>query len=567
MPTVQIRTATTTFPRAPPLAVPPGSNSTPHALHEADRLGLEITLNITSGWNLGGPDVTPDQASKLLTWTRTQVTGGTHVDIQLSAPTSSNNFYRQIAVLAYPLHHGAPLAKPFSGPNPPATQLSRRGDRLQHARFLRQMLTQRQTTPARQTPQQPTPTVEESVISQTTCTTTPSLGCSRRRLGDPAHRLHRLRRARLNFQRTWQGLAIDYMSRDAFDTYWTRTVDPSSTPQSPYSNSLKYLATDSWELGGTNWTQNFAEEFKSVAATIPSHGCPSSQAGSSETVTTARVFSLIFAAPSPILSSAITMTCLPNSRPTHRSVFKRKVAARTARPSTPRNVPPCRRSADRVLAPRTRIAAKTTSASSPRKQRARPTSMDKRFVAQEGETTIGPQWSESLPTDLKPSFDMAITEGMNRLVWHEFTSSPRHGLPGQEYFAGTHLNPKVTWWNAGDAFFFYLNRIQFLMQQGTPVDDVLYFYGDNVPNFVRLKADDPAHVLPGYDYDVTDEDALLHTIHLTGSSLTGPSGVTWRALHPSQNPQAIPLRTRAGRTRSPSRRHRHRLSRLSQRHA
>src|ERR1700722_10085872 len=26
-----------------------------HALREADRLGLEITLNITSGWNLGGP--------------------------------------------------------------------------------------------------------------------------------------------------------------------------------------------------------------------------------------------------------------------------------------------------------------------------------------------------------------------------------------------------------------------------------------------------------------------------------------------------------------------------------
>jgi hypothetical protein len=120
---------------------------------------------------------------------------------------------------------------------------------------------------------------------------------------------------------------------------------------------------------------------------------------------------------------------------------------------------------------------------------------------------------------------------MNRLVWHEFTSSPAStGLPGQEYFAGTHLNPKVTWWNAGSAFFTYLNRIQFMTQQGTPVNDILYFYGDNVPNFVRLKADDPAHALPGYDYDVTNEDALLLTIHLTGSSITGPSGVTWRAL-------------------------------------
>ena len=44
----------------------------------------------------------------------------------------------------------------------------------------------------------------------------------------------------------------------------------------------------------------------------------------------------------------------------------------------------------------------------------------KKFVAEEGMTSIGPQWSESPATDLKPSFDQAITEGMNRLVWHEF---------------------------------------------------------------------------------------------------------------------------------------------------
>ena len=41
-----------------------------HALKEADRLGLEISLNIESGWNLGGPSVKPEQAAKLLTWSR-----------------------------------------------------------------------------------------------------------------------------------------------------------------------------------------------------------------------------------------------------------------------------------------------------------------------------------------------------------------------------------------------------------------------------------------------------------------------------------------------------------------
>jgi hypothetical protein len=35
-----------------------------HALREADRLGLEMSLNIQSGWNLGGPVVTKEDAAK-----------------------------------------------------------------------------------------------------------------------------------------------------------------------------------------------------------------------------------------------------------------------------------------------------------------------------------------------------------------------------------------------------------------------------------------------------------------------------------------------------------------------
>src|ERR1700761_897765 len=82
-------------PPGPTFASPAWMELYTHALREADRLGLEITLNITSGWNLGGPDVTPQQAAKLLTWTRTQVTGGENVHMQLPAPEVRNGFYRQ----------------------------------------------------------------------------------------------------------------------------------------------------------------------------------------------------------------------------------------------------------------------------------------------------------------------------------------------------------------------------------------------------------------------------------------------------------------------------------------
>ena len=499
-----------------------------HALHEADRLGLEITLNITSGWNLGGPDVTPDQASKLLTWTRTQVTGGTHVDIQLSAPTSSNNFYRQIAVLAYPLHHGAPLAKPFSGP--PLRTRSAAAETGFSMPDSSAMLTDGDN-PAATDPAAADTSVEEirdlsnNVHNDTLTWDAPAGDWEILRIGytDSDARVS-------TSSGTWQGLAIDYMSRDAFNTYWTRTVEPLLNAAHD-SKSLKYLATDSWELGGTNWTQNFAEEFKKRRGYDPVPWLP---------VVAGRIVGDRDRSTRFLTDLRRTVADLIVSN--HYDLFAEKAAQHNlgvqAESGGPHGAPiDALETFRHATVPQTEFWSQNPHRSKDderffTKEAASAANIyGQRFVAQEGETSIGPQWSESLAADLKPSFDMAITEGMNRLVWHEFTSSPAStGLPGQEYFAGTHLNPKITWWNAGGAFFLYLNRIQFMMQQGTPVDDILYFYGDTVPNFVRLKADDPAHVLPGYDYDVTDEDALLHTIHLTGSSLTGPSGVTWRAL-------------------------------------
>src|SRR5260370_6869552 len=145
--------------------------------------------------------------------------------------------------------------------------------------------------------------------------------------------------------------------------------------------------------------------------------------------------------------------------------------------------------------------------------------------------SMGNQWNESLGMKLKSSFDQALTEGMNRLVRHEFTSSPPElGLPGQEYFAGSHSTPNLTRWRDAGQVPLYLSRAQFLLKKGLPVADVLYYYGDNVPNFVRLKRDDPARVLPGFDYDVTSTDGLLHRLSLTSGILQTTGRIRYRAL-------------------------------------
>src|ERR1017187_5902249 len=101
-------------PRGPMFGSPRWRELYRHALKEATRLDLEISLNILSGWNLGGPMVKPEQGAKLLTWSRTAVQGGAEVRRALPRPPAKIDYYRDVAVLAYPLHHGEALpARPI----------------------------------------------------------------------------------------------------------------------------------------------------------------------------------------------------------------------------------------------------------------------------------------------------------------------------------------------------------------------------------------------------------------------------------------------------------------------
>lgn len=87
-----------------------------HALREGDRLGLTMSLNIQSGWNLGGPPVKVEDAAKKLVWTTTPVAKAGKLPVPLAKPDGRDGFYRDLFVLAYPLRQ----PKGPGGPNGPA---------------------------------------------------------------------------------------------------------------------------------------------------------------------------------------------------------------------------------------------------------------------------------------------------------------------------------------------------------------------------------------------------------------------------------------------------------------
>ncbi len=74
-----------------------------HALQEAERLGLELTVHNCPGWSSsGGPWIRPEHAMKEIHATETVVEGGKEIKIKLPQVRPPKKFYRDIAVLAYP---------------------------------------------------------------------------------------------------------------------------------------------------------------------------------------------------------------------------------------------------------------------------------------------------------------------------------------------------------------------------------------------------------------------------------------------------------------------------------
>ena len=93
------------------------------------------------------------------------------------------------------------------------------------------------------------------------------------------------------------------------------------------------------------------------------------------------------------------------------------------------------------------------------------------IVSLEAFTHMHRHWTVD-PAFLKPLADIAYADGVNRLVWHTFTCSPKKfGVPGAEYFAGSHINRNVTWQKDAAPFVRYLGRCQALLQRGAPIDD------------------------------------------------------------------------------------------------
>lgn len=104
-----------------------------------------------------------------------------------------------------------------------------------------------------------------------------------------------------------------------------------------------------------------------------------------------------------------------------------------------------------------------------------------------------------LPCLLKPFGDYAYCSGINQLILHSYVHQPLDIQPHLTLTGryGGHYNRNNPWWRFAQGWSLYHARIQYMLQQGEPVIDALYYIGDQFPqNFPAqmLHSDIP----PGY---------------------------------------------------------------------
>ncbi|MCY7358146.1 MAG: glycoside hydrolase [Rudanella sp.] len=493
-----------------------------HAINEAERLGLVMSLSIQSGWNLGGPDITPAEAAKQVVFSETKLTGGNKIEKILPQPKGFDGFYQDIVVLAIPTKTFANRLPIRDFENKAATREV--GWSVPETRPL---LTDVAATDGEEDASvAQVLNVSKFVKNGVLNWDVPAGDWTVIRFGySPTGRDVSTASGK------WQGLVIDYTSEKHFNRYWDSNIEPLlKMIGSQAGKTLKYLQTDSFEAGGMNWSDNFEAEFKKRRGYDPMPYLPvlaskiiENRESSNRFLTDLR----------KTLSDCIAdnhyrvfaeraekygMGIQPESAGPHAGPFDglKNYGHSEIMMSEFWSLSPHRSAdIDRFFVKQAASAAKI---------------FNKKLVGAESFTTIGPHWNDVLWAQSKPAVDHEFCAGLNLVYLHTFTCSPKEmGLPGQEYFAGTHFNPNVTWWNYSTAFITYLKRCQYLLQQGRSVADVLYYYGDHVPNIGRYKADDPAKALPDYDYDLINEDKLLE-LTVKDGKIYLPHGVFYQVL-------------------------------------
>src|SRR5207247_2363622 len=128
------------------------------------------------------------------------------------------------------------------------------------------------------------------------------------------------------------------------------------------------------------------------------------------------------------------------------------------------------------------------------------------------------------PLDMKVEADLHFLQGVNQLVGHGWPYTPETvAYPGWRFYAAAVFDEKNPWWIVMPDITQYLQRVSFVLRQGTPVKDVAVYlptadaWAHFVPGTISLieglrqrigPALVPQLLDAGFGFDFVDDEAL-----------------------------------------------------------
>lgn len=473
-----------------------------HAVSEAKRLDIELGFNLSGGWTMLGPWVTYDNAMKKVVQSDTIIAGGKKVSMKLAQPETVEGYYKDVWVQAFRIDTTKKLVDAESAkdltlymkPDGNFEWKAPKGNWL----ILRTGYTLTGHTWSRWFAYPQGDTFAEGA-----------------------------------------GYEIDYLSKAALDNHFNHLGTIILDEVKKAGGDLAYFWSDSWECGKLTWTQDFPEQFmhyrkydlKPYMAILSGYivkdslFCERFQEDFDRTI----------------------QDCIADNYYGHFYDLCHKNGLNVGNEAGgPNDIPPqdvlknlgrCDIPAGEFWVHYKLPEDGMNSRKSARLNLKQTASAAHIYGLREAQAEAFTQmeqdrthWSLG-PYDLKPYANDAFCEGINRFMLHQSTCQPpEDGKPGYEFCAGQHFTPNLTWWEQSSAFFSYLSRCQYLLQEGKFVGDVCYYIGEQTPSLVP-----PQYIIPslglGYDCDYTNVEVLLTRMSVKDGRIVLPDGMSYRLLY------------------------------------
>jgi hypothetical protein len=515
-----------------------------HVVSEAERLGLEITLNAGPGWTgSGGPWVKPEQSMQHIVASAGETTGPRRFDGVLPLPKrrlaffgegalppeqekAKDDFYRDVAVLAFPTPKGggsiadidekalyvrAPYSsergvKPFL-PSPADYPALPAGAAIDPARIID--LSAKLGTDGRLSWDVPEGRWTILRFGRT------STGANTRPAPVPG-----------------LGLECDKLDKAALDAHYDAFVGTLLREIGEHKTAAgagwTFLHIDSWEMGSQNWTGAFREEFRRRRGYDPLPYLPA---------VTGRVVESLEVSERFLWDLRLTaQELVVENHAVHLKELGRRDGFGLS--IEPYDMTPC---ADMTLGTVADVPQGEfwlygfNTAHSVIEAVSIAHTCGRRIVGAEAFTSGDAERWQAYPASMKPLGDWAFAAGVNRIVFHRYQHQAgldlRPGMTMGPY--GVHWERTQTWWDMGPAYHTYLSRCQYMLRQGLPVADVCYLVAEGAPEVFRAPASafrgNPPDRL-GWNFDACAPETLIADMSVKDGRLVLPDGMSYRLL-------------------------------------